>query len=80
MRQVSAQLSGCEFGRGCPEVGGQGVGGGDSELAGPDLHGRQRLAVLMNLRMDQPVWCSIQQLTASAAKTIVRRASIESRR
>ena len=41
---------------------------------------RQRRAVLMNLRMDQPVWCSIQRLTASAAKTMVRCASIESRR
>jgi hypothetical protein len=80
MWQVSAQLNGCEFGRGCPEVGGQGAGGGDSELAGLDLHRRQRLAVLMNLRMDQPVWCSTQRLTASAAKTMVRRASIESRR
>jgi len=30
--------------------------------------------------MDQPVWCSIQRLTASAAKTIVGCASIESRK
>jgi hypothetical protein len=34
----------------------------------------------MNWRMNQPVWCSTQRLTASAAKTMVRRASIESRR
>jgi hypothetical protein len=31
------------------------------------------------LRIDQPVWCSIHLLTASAANTIVRWASIESR-
>jgi hypothetical protein len=40
---------------------------------------RYRRAVLTNMRIDQPVWRSIQRLTASAAKTMVRWASIESR-
>jgi len=40
---------------------------------------RWRRAVLMNLRMDQPVRRSIYRLTARAAKTIVRCASIELR-
>jgi hypothetical protein len=40
---------------------------------------RQRRAVFTNLRMDRPVWLSIHRLTARAAKTIVRWASIESR-
>jgi len=40
---------------------------------------RQRRAVLTNLRMDQPAWRSIRRLTARAAKTMVRWASIESR-
>ena len=38
---------------------------------------RQRRAVRTNLRIDQPVWASIQRLTAGAAKTMVRWASIE---
>jgi len=41
---------------------------------------RYRRAVFTNLRIDQPVWCSIQRLTARAANTMVRWASIESRR
>jgi hypothetical protein len=60
---------------GDPEVGGQGVGGGDGVPPGLDLDGAVAAAVLMNLRMDQPAWCSIQRLIASAAKTMVRWAS-----
>ena len=41
---------------------------------------RQRWAVLTNLRIDQPVCCSIHRLTASAANTMVKCASMESRR
>ncbi len=40
---------------------------------------RYRRAVLTNLRIDQPVWRSIQWLTARVANTMVRWASIESR-
>ena len=41
---------------------------------------RWRRAVLTNFLIDQPVWCSIQRLTAMAANTMVRCASMESRR
>jgi hypothetical protein len=34
---------------------------------------------LIKLRIDQPVWCSIHRLTARAANTMVRCASMESR-
>jgi hypothetical protein len=40
---------------------------------------RYRRAVLTNFLMDQPVCASIQRLTASAAKTMVRWGSMESR-
>jgi hypothetical protein len=65
---------------GCPEVVGQGVGGGNDVVPGLDLDGAVAAGVLVNLRMDQPAWCSIQRLTARAANTMLRWASIESRR
>jgi hypothetical protein len=40
---------------------------------------RYRRAVLTNFLIDQPVWASIHLLTARAANTIVRCASMESR-
>ena len=58
---------------------GQGVGGGDGVAAGLDFDGAVRRAVRANLRIDQPVWFSIQRLMARAANTMVRWASMESR-
>ena len=55
------------------------VGGGDDAVAGLDRDGAERRVVLTNLRIGQLVWCSIRQLTARAANTIVRSASMESR-
>lgn len=59
------------------EVAGEGVGSGDGVGACLDLDGAVAAAVLTNLRIDQPVCCSGHLLTASAAKTMVRCASIE---
>jgi hypothetical protein len=47
-----------------------GVGGGDGVLTGLDLDRAVAAAVLTNLRMDQPVWCSIQQLTAQGGEDV----------
>jgi hypothetical protein len=74
------QLICCELVEGCLEFGGQGVGGSDGVRAGLDLDGVIAVGVLTDLQMDQPVWCSIQRWTASAANTMVRWASIESRK
>lgn len=41
---------------------------------------RQRRVVRTNRLMLQPVWCSIQWVTARAAKTTLRSASVDSRR
>ena len=48
---------------GLAQVVGQGVGGGDGVRPAWIWMVRQRRAVLTNLRVDQPVWCSIQRLT-----------------
>ena len=61
------------------EVGGQGVGGGDGMAAGSDFDGVVAAGGADEFLIDQPVWFSIQRLTAKAAKTMIRWASIESR-
>lgn len=61
------------------EVVGEGVGGGEvCRPAWISIVGYRR-AVLTNLLMDQPVRASIHRLTARAANTMVRCASMESR-
>jgi hypothetical protein len=80
LAQVSAQLAGLVDGvEGLTEVLGKRVGGGDDVLAGLDLDGAVAAGSLDDFLIDQPVRASNHRLTARAANTIVRWASIESR-
>jgi hypothetical protein len=65
--------------KGLSEVGGQGVGGGDGVVVDLDFDGAVAAGGADEFLIDQPVWFSIQRLTAKAAKTMVRWASSESR-
>jgi hypothetical protein len=58
------------------EVVGDRVGGSHDVGAGQDLDGLAAAGGLDELAIDQPVWCSMKRLTARAAKTMVRWASI----
>jgi hypothetical protein len=64
---------------GVADVAGHRVGGGDGVGAGLDLDGLVAAGGAGELLIDHPVPSSIHLLTAKAAKTIVRWASIESR-
>jgi len=59
------------------KVAGESVGGGDGVGTGLEFDSAVA-AVRTNLLIDQPVRYSIQRLTARAANTIVRWASMES--
>ena len=64
---------------GSAEVVGEGVCGGDGLPSGLDLDGAVAAGGLTNFLIDQPVCASIHMLTARAANTIMRCASMESR-
>jgi len=68
-----------DLGQGLLEVVGEGVGGGDGVRAGLDGDGAVAAGGADEFLMLQPVVVSIQWLTARAAKTMVRCASMESR-
>jgi hypothetical protein len=61
------------------QVGGDGVGSGDGLPSGLDLDTAAAAGGLDEFLIDQPVCASIGLVAARAAKTMVRRATTESR-
>ena len=76
VRKSAGAVEGAE---GLAQVGGDGVGSGDGLPSGLDLDGAAAAGGLDEFLIDQPVRASIGLVAARAAKTMVRRATTESR-
>ena len=76
VRESAGAVEGAE---GLAQVGGDGVGSGDGLPSGLDLDGAAAAGGLDEFLIDQPVRASIGLVAARAAKTMVRRATTESR-
>jgi hypothetical protein len=76
---VTCTLCLLDEGQGVAQVGLERVLGGEDVLAGADLDGAVAAAVRTNRLMDQPVRSSMNLVTARAANTTARWASMESR-
>jgi hypothetical protein len=78
VRLVRTPVGVVDLGEGVSEFAGNGVGGGDGVRVGLDCDGAVAAGSSDELLMLQPVVVSIQWLTARAADTLVRWASMES--